>query len=81
MTTPARKLVHWDSLSPGFSDMSSASSDTSFISTSSLQYINAQLVAHGFAAAPGLSLEGMSNSDMEKTVKCLMELLGQRMVR
>ncbi|KAK0188532.1 Afadin and alpha-actinin-binding-domain-containing protein [Armillaria mellea] len=81
MSTPAKKLVHWDVTSPNFSDfgspMSNASSE-SLVSTSGLQYINAQLVAHGFAPPPGLSLDGVSNSNMDRAVKCLMELLGQR---
>ncbi|KAK0239281.1 Afadin and alpha-actinin-binding-domain-containing protein [Armillaria nabsnona] len=82
MSTPAKKLVHWDVASPNFSDfgspMSNASSE-SLVSTSSLQYINAQLVAHGFAPPQGLSLDGISNANMDSAVKCLMELLGQRM--
>lgn len=84
MATPAKKLVHWNTSSPGLSDFGSPSSDTSsasFVSASSLQYINAQLVAHGFASAPGISLDGMSTADMERTIKCLLELLGQRVVR
>ncbi|KIY63851.1 hypothetical protein CYLTODRAFT_446356 [Cylindrobasidium torrendii FP15055 ss-10] len=78
MATPARKAVQWDQTSPGFSDLSSNAS-SEYTSASSLQYINAQLVAHGFVAAPGLSLEGVSNSEQDKTVKCLLDLLGQRM--
>lgn len=83
MSTPAKKLVHWDVASPNFSDfgspMSNASSE-SLVSTSSLHYINAQLVAHGFAPPQGLSLDGISNANMNSAVKCLMELLGQRLV-
>ncbi|KAK0214915.1 Afadin and alpha-actinin-binding-domain-containing protein [Armillaria fumosa] len=82
MSTPAKKLVHWDVSSPNFSDFGSPTSNASsesLVSTSSLQYINAQLVAHGFAPPPGLSLDGISNTHMDRAVKCLMELLGQRM--
>ncbi|KIM90284.1 hypothetical protein PILCRDRAFT_84369 [Piloderma croceum F 1598] len=80
MTATPRKLVHWAldvSLSQFGSPYSDASSD-SVISTSSLQYINSQLVAHGFAPSPGLSLDGLSNADMERVVKCLLGMLSQR---
>ncbi|KAK7025119.1 Afadin and alpha-actinin-binding-domain-containing protein, partial [Favolaschia claudopus] len=76
MATP-KKGVHWgEDLSFGspFSDASSA-----ITSTSSLDFINSQLVAHGFAQAPGLSLDGISNLDSERVVKCLLGMLGQRM--
>ncbi|KAK0466831.1 Afadin and alpha-actinin-binding-domain-containing protein [Desarmillaria tabescens] len=81
MTTPAKKLVHWDVASPNFSEFGSPASNASsesLVSTSSLQYINAQLAAHGFAPPQGLSLEGISNANMDSAVKCLTELLGQR---
>uniref|UniRef100_A0A0W0G6R5 Afadin and alpha-actinin-binding-domain-containing protein n=1 Tax=Moniliophthora roreri TaxID=221103 RepID=A0A0W0G6R5_MONRR len=81
--TPAnRKLVHWDVNSP---DMGSPSlslpndSTDSFVSTSSLQYINSQLVAHGFTSSPGLSLDGISNEDLNRVTKCLLDMLAQRM--
>jgi hypothetical protein len=83
MTATPRKLVHWAldvSLSDFGSPYSDASSD-SVLSTSSLQYINSQLVAHGFAPSPGLSLDGLSNPDMERVVKCLLGMLSQRVVR
>ncbi|KAJ7696433.1 Afadin and alpha-actinin-binding-domain-containing protein [Mycena rosella] len=74
-TTPA-KGVHWG-LEPRFgSPFSDASS--AMISTSSLDYINSQLVAHGFAPAPGLSLDGVAPADLERAVKCLLGLLSQR---
>ncbi|KAE9394655.1 hypothetical protein BT96DRAFT_1047208 [Gymnopus androsaceus JB14] len=82
MATPAHKIVHWNSASPGYSDIESPScqfSDDSIISTSSLQYVNSQLVAHGFAPAPGIDLEGLSKGDMDRAVKCLLDLLSQRM--
>ncbi|KAJ7019801.1 Afadin and alpha-actinin-binding-domain-containing protein [Mycena alexandri] len=71
--TPA-KGVHWGLEDPSFgSDASSA-----ILSTSSLDYINSQLVAHGFAPAPGLSLDGVANTDLERVVKCLLGMLSQR---
>ncbi|KAJ3801757.1 Afadin and alpha-actinin-binding-domain-containing protein [Lentinula aff. detonsa] len=79
--TPARMAVHWSSESSEYSDLRSPSSqvsDDSFVSTSSLQYINSQLVAHGFSSAPGVSLDGLSKGDMDKTVKCFLDLLAQR---
>ncbi|KAJ3991874.1 Afadin and alpha-actinin-binding-domain-containing protein [Lentinula boryana] len=79
--TPARMAVHWSSETSEYSDLRSPSSqvsDDSFVSTSSLQYINSQLVAHGFSSAPGVSLDGLSKGDMDKTVKCFLDLLAQR---
>jgi hypothetical protein len=49
-------------------------------SSSSLQYVNSQLVAHGYIQHPGLSLDGLSNTDTECLVKCLLALLSQRIV-
>jgi hypothetical protein len=49
--------------------------------TSSLQYLNSQLIAHGFAHNPGISLDGLSTSHMEGAVKVLLSLLSQRVVR
>jgi hypothetical protein len=49
--------------------------------TSTLQYVNSQLVAHGFARSPGLALDGLGNADSERVVKCLLSMLGQRIVR
>ena len=68
-------------------DMSSAantdtdgnSSEMSY--TSSLQYLNSQLVAHGFAHSPGISLDGLSTANTESVVKVLLSLLNQRVVR
>lgn len=45
---------------------------------SSLEYINSQLVAHGFAPSPGLVLDGISNTDQDRVVKCLFGMLNQR---
>ncbi|KAL0068361.1 hypothetical protein AAF712_004439 [Marasmius tenuissimus] len=85
--TPAnKKLVHWESSSPAISEdldsislsLPNSSTESSFVSTSSLQYVNAQLVAHGFTSTPGLSLEGISNEDLNRATKCLMDMLAQR---
>lgn len=78
--TPARK-VHWDVNSPPVSDYGSPNtSKDAQTSMHTLQYINSQLVAHGFAPSPGISLEGLDFADTNKAVKCLMEMLGQRVV-
>ncbi|KAJ3966153.1 Afadin and alpha-actinin-binding-domain-containing protein [Lentinula raphanica] len=83
MATPvATKTVHWNSEgseTSGFGSPSSQISDDSFVSTSSLQYVNSQLIAHGFASTPGLCLSGIPKEDMDKTVKCFLDLLAQRM--
>lgn len=82
-TTPA-KAVHWDTkdLSPSLlcSPVFEGSTE-SYISTSSLEFVNTQLIAHGFASSPGLSLEGLSGTDSNRVVKCLLGMLSQRMVR
>ncbi|KIK75253.1 hypothetical protein PAXRUDRAFT_19157 [Paxillus rubicundulus Ve08.2h10] len=74
------KNVHWAfdvSVSEFGSPFSDASS-SSFTSTSSFQYINSQLVAHGFTKSPGLSLEGASNENSERVAKCLLAMLSPR---
>ncbi|KAG5338054.1 hypothetical protein E4T56_gene12389 [Termitomyces sp. T112] len=47
-------------------------------SASSMDYINAQLVAHGFVQPPGIVLGKTTNSDLERIVKCLLGMLSQR---
>ena len=47
---------------------------------SSLQYLNSQLIAHGFSHN-GISLDGLSTSNMERVVKVLLSLMNQRVVR
>lgn len=82
--TPATKnSVHWapSPVPSPFSDTSSASaSSISTTSTSAIQYVNAQLISHGFAVSPGLSLDGLSSADAEGVTKCLLSMLGQRVV-
>ncbi|KAJ6581800.1 Afadin and alpha-actinin-binding-domain-containing protein [Mycena capillaripes] len=76
-TQTPKRGVHWGLEDPSFgSPFSDASSAMN--STSSLDYINSQLVAHGFAPAPGLSLDGIANTDLERVVKCLLGMLSQR---
>jgi hypothetical protein len=76
--TPA-KLANW-TFDISNSQFGSPYSDASVSSTSSLQYINSQLVAHGFAHGSGLSLDGLERADMDRVVKCLIGMLGQRVV-
>lgn len=49
--------------------------------TSSLQYLNSQLIAHGFAYNPGISLDGLSTPNTESVVKVVLSLMNQRVVR
>lgn len=60
-------------------DVDGNSSEMSY--ASSLQYLNSQLIAHGFAHTPGISLDGLSASNMESAVKVLLSLMNQRVVR
>lgn len=85
MACTPRKLVHWstDNEVNEFvygSPYSDASSD-SVNATSTLQYINSQLIAHGFAKGPGISVEGLGKDDIERLSKCLLGMLSQRVVR
>ncbi|KAF7308366.1 hypothetical protein HMN09_00685200 [Mycena chlorophos] len=66
--------VHW--AEPSLSDISTVSTDV--LATSSLEYVSSQLVAHGFAPAPGLSLDGLAKADFDRVVKCLLGMLSQR---
>lgn len=67
-----------DSTLPGIS--LSLNPSEAYEPSSTLQYVNSQLVAHGFVHAPGLSIEGISNEDGQKLVKCILAMLSQRMV-
>jgi len=81
--TPAPKnTVHWapSPVPSPLSDSCSFASTSSISSTSTLQYINAQLISHGFAVSPGLCLDGLSSADAEGVTKCLLSMLGQRVV-
>lgn len=68
-----------DMSAPMNTDADGNSSEMSY--TSSLQYLNCQLVAHGFAHNPGISLDGLSTTNTESVVKVLLSLLNQRVVR
>ena len=80
---PAQKnTVHWapSPVQSPFSDTSSTST-TSIHSTSTLQYVNSQLVSHGFVLPPGLCLDSLSSTESEGLTKCLLAMLSQRVVR
>ncbi|KAH9074908.1 Afadin and alpha-actinin-binding-domain-containing protein [Lactarius deliciosus] len=77
---PAQKnTVHWapSPIQSPLSDTSSTST-TSINSTSTLQYVNSQLVSHGFALLPGLSLDSLSSTEADGVTKCLLAMLSQR---
>jgi hypothetical protein len=84
MPATPKKLVHWDLDGSSISILNSPffnnTYESSVTSTSSLEFINSQLVAHGFVPSPGLSLEGISNDDSARVVKCLLGMLSQRVV-
>ncbi len=80
---PAQKnTVHWapSPIQSPLSDTSSTST-TSIHSTSTLQYVNSQLISHGFALPPGLCLDSLSSAEADGVTKCLLAMLGQRVVR
>ena len=83
MAATPKRSVHWNYEDMSFSELSSPGSagSESFVSTSSLEYANAQLLAHGYVDKAGLCLDGVSNVDSEAVVRCLLKLLGDRMVR
>ena len=51
------------------------------VSAQSIQYVNAQLVAHGFTHGAGIRLDALSGKDQQVALKCLVNMLGQRVVR
>lgn len=85
--TPAagqgKKQLHWAVQFAASPIASSDSRDTSIAdpAPATLQYVNSQLIAHGFTSSPGISLDGLSGSKADNVVKTLFALLGQRMVR
>jgi hypothetical protein len=79
----ARKGVHFDlddSLDLGLPSLD-ADSSVADTAAANMHFINAQLLAHGFAHSGGLSVDGLAVQDMEKLAKCLISMLGQRTVR
>lgn len=85
MAAYLKKSVRWD-VDGSFSELSSFGSPSSdrssdlAVSTSSVEFVNSQLIAHGFTTKPGLALEGLSSTELDRVVRCLMGMLSQRMV-
>ncbi|KAF9038556.1 Afadin and alpha-actinin-binding-domain-containing protein [Panaeolus papilionaceus] len=81
-TTPTKK-VHWQNKDSPYSDFGSPffeqESEASVISPTSVEYINNQLLAHGFVSPPGISLDGISPDASTRVIKCMLALLSQRM--
>jgi hypothetical protein len=78
----ARKNVHFNVDESLALDLPSLDGDASgsFASPGNMQFINAQLLAHGFAQGAGISTDGLSGRDAESLAKCLVGMLGQRTV-
>lgn len=83
-TDESAKLVRWafDAGSDG-SIMSSTPSSPERDSSSTLAFVSAQLVAHGFVRPPGVigPLGSLGTKDQETVTKCLLSLLDQRLVK
>jgi myosin heavy subunit len=73
----ATRNVHWENEA---SELSFAS-PLRDVSAQSIQYVNAQLVAHGFTHGSGIRLDALSSKDQQAALKCLVNMLGQRVVR
>lgn len=71
----AMRAIHFDDVS-----MSSIGSPFSAAAPTSVDYLNAQLVAHGFAHGHGLNLSDLRGKDQQTVLKCLANMLGQRLV-
>jgi hypothetical protein len=65
-----------------FADISESSfgSPLSGAAPTSIDYLNAQLVAHGFTHGNGLNLDDLRGPDQRTVLKCLTNMLGQRLV-
>ena len=63
-----------------FSNTSSTST-TSIHLTSTLQYVNSQLISHGFVLLPGLCLDSLSTAKSDALTKYLLAMLIQQVVR
>jgi hypothetical protein len=75
-TPLAARGVHFEDISASdFGTPLSAAAPTS------IDYLNAQLVAHGFAHGNGLNLTELRGKDQQVVLKCLANMLGQRLVR
>lgn len=66
--------------SPSIGADDSTSSEANNNNSATLQYVNSQLISHGYAHQPGISLEGINKEEGEKVVKCFLAMLGQRVV-
>ncbi|CAE6431611.1 unnamed protein product [Rhizoctonia solani] len=75
--TPARRGVRWafDVANSPFGG--AAEPSTPETSTSSLAYVNSQIIAHGFARAP-LDLSELGREEQNRVVKCVLGMLSQR---
>ena len=58
----------------------SMSSMGSPVAPTSIDYLNGQLVAHGFTHGHGLNLSELRGQDQQMVLKCLSSMLGQRLV-
>jgi len=77
-TTPVTtRNVYWEN---DASELSFAS-PLRDVSAQSIQYVNAQLVAHGFTHGTGIRLDALPSKDQQIALKCLVNMLGQRVVR
>jgi hypothetical protein len=77
-TTPVTtRNVHWENEA---SELSFAS-PLRDVSAQSIQYVNAQLVAHGFTHGAGIRLDALPSKEQQVALKCLVNMLGQRVVR
>ncbi|CAE6406612.1 unnamed protein product [Rhizoctonia solani] len=76
-TTPTRRGVRWafDVANSPFGG--AAEPSTPETSTSSLAYVNSQIVAHGFARV-ALDLSELGREEQNKVVKCMLGMLSQR---
>ena len=84
ISTTNPKLLRW-AFEGGLPPPSQPTSDSGEWggSSSSLAFLSSQLVAHGFARPPGLvqPLHKLGPDELEPVVKCLRDLLEQRIVR
>jgi len=77
MATPLGvRGVHFEDIS-----VSEFGTPLSAAAPTSIDYVNAQLVAHGFAHGNGLNLSDLRGKDQQVVLKCLANMLGQRLVR
>ncbi|CAE7110200.1 unnamed protein product [Rhizoctonia solani] len=75
--TPTRRGVRWafDVANSPFGG--AAEPSTPETSTSSLAYVNSQIIAHGFARV-ALDLSELGREEQNKVVKCMLGMLSQR---